>query len=221
MKILVVEDEPGLAEVIQRSLERERFVVELAVDQSAAMRKIADFEYDLILLDIMLPGGSGLDVLRALKEAGKTGNVIIISAKDSLEDKLAGLDLGADDYLTKPFHISELNARVRSVLRRKALDGGNTIFAANLLLDMEERTLAVDEQAVPLNRKEFDMLAYFLMNKARLVSRTSLAEHVWGDHADQHDDLDFVYSQIKNLRRKLKEANARVEIQAVYGIGYK
>ncbi|MBZ0205945.1 MAG: response regulator transcription factor [Flavobacteriales bacterium] len=221
MKILVVEDEPGLAEVIKRSLERELFIVELAADHATAVRKIADFEYDLVLLDIMLPGGSGLDVLRALKEAGKGGNVIIISAKDSLEDKLAGLDLGADDYLTKPFHIAELNARVRSVLRRKALDGSNTIDVANLLLDMDERTLAVDGLPVPLNRKEFDMLAYFLMNKNRLVSRTSLAEHVWGDHVDQHDDLDLVYSQIKNLRRKLKQAKAGVEIQAVYGIGYK
>ena len=142
MKILVVEDEPGLAEVIKRSLERELFIVELAADHATAVRKIADFEYDLVLLDIMLPGGSGLDVLRALKEAGKGGNVIIISAKDSLEDKLAGLDLGADDYLTKPFHIAELNARVRSVLRRKALDGSNTIDVANLLLDTGHQKLA-------------------------------------------------------------------------------
>ncbi|HQZ44371.1 MAG TPA: response regulator, partial [Flavobacteriales bacterium] len=130
MKILVIEDEVELAEVIVRSLEREHFVVETARDKSEALRRVTDHDYDLVLLDIMLPGGSGLEVLRAMKEAGKAGNVIIISAKDSLDDKLAGLDLGADDYLTKPFHIAELNARVRSVLRRKDLGGRTTLDAA-------------------------------------------------------------------------------------------
>ncbi len=221
MKILVIEDEPALADVIVRSLERERYVVETAQDRGAALLKVADHAYDLILLDIMLPGGSGLDVLRELKALGKAGNVIIISAKDSLHDKLAGLDLGADDYLTKPFHIAELNARVRSVLRRKALGGSNTISAANLRMDLDARHVEVDDLPLALNRKEFDMLTHFLLNKDRLVSRGSLAEHVWGDHADQGDDLDFVYSQIKNLRRKLKQGGAGLEIQAVYGIGYK
>lgn len=221
MKILVVEDEPALADVIVRSLERERYVVETAQDRGTALLKVADHAYDLILLDIMLPGGSGLDVLRELKALGKAGNVIIISAKDSLHDKLAGLDLGADDYLTKPFHIAELNARVRSVLRRKALGGSNTISAANLRMDLDARHVEVDDLPLALNRKEFDMLTHFLLNKDRLVSRGSLAEHVWGDHADQGDDLDFVYSQIKNLRRKLKQGGAALEIQAVYGIGYK
>lgn len=221
MKILVIEDEPELADVIARSLERERYVVETAADHRTALLKIADHEYDLILLDIMLPGGSGLDVLREMKAQGRSGNVIIISAKDSLDDKLAGLDLGADDYLTKPFHIAELNARVRSVLRRKALGGSDTLTAANVCMDLGDRTVQVHGTPLALNRKEFDMLTYFLLNKGRLVSRGSLAEHVWGDHADDSSDLDFVYSQIKNLRRKLKQAEATVEIQAVYGIGYK
>lgn len=221
MKILVIEDEPELADVLVRSLERERYVVETARDRNAALMKIADHSYDCILLDIMLPGGSGLDVLRELKATGRQGNVIIISAKDSLEDKLEGLDLGADDYLTKPFHIAELNARVRSVLRRKALGGSDVLTAGNVHLDLDDRSVKVGEEALVLNRKEFDMLTYFLLNKERLVSRGSLAEHVWGDHADDTGDLDFVYSQIKNLRRKLKQSGADVEIQAVYGIGYK
>jgi DNA-binding response OmpR family regulator len=221
VKILVIEDEPELADVLVRSLQRERYVVETAADHRTALIKIADHDYDLILLDIMLPGGSGLDVLRELKALGKAGNVIIISAKDSLDDKLAGLDLGADDYLTKPFHIAELNARVRSVLRRKTLGGSNILQAANVRVDLDDRSVTVDDQPLALHRKEFDMLTYFLLNKERLVSRGSLAEHVWGDHADDSDDLDFVYSQIKNLRRKLKQSGAAVEIQAVYGIGYK
>lgn len=221
VKILLVEDEPELAGVIARSLERERFVVELANDRASALRKVMDHAYDCILLDIMLPGGSGLDVLRELKGAGKAANVIIISAKDSLDDKLAGLNLGADDYLTKPFHIAELNARVRSVLRRKAQGGSETLAAGNLTLDPAQHRVTVDGQPLALHRKEFDMLTYFLLNKGRLVSRGSLAEHVWGDHADEGDDLDFVYAQIKNLRKRLKQAGATVEVQAVYGIGYK
>ena len=217
----MIEDEPELAAVLVRSLERERYVVEAARDRASALRKVSDHDYDCILLDIMLPGGSGLDVLRELKAMGKQGNVIIISAKDSLEDKLEGLDLGADDYLVKPFHIAELNARVRSVLRRKAMDGRPAITAANVSLDPEERTVTVGGEPLVLHRKEFDMLTYVLLNKERLVSRGSLAEHVWGDHADGNGDLDFVYSQIKNLRRKLKQGGAAVEIQAVYGFGYK
>jgi len=221
VKILVVEDEPELAEVVVRSLLREKYVVESVTDHHTAMARIADHAYDCILLDIMLPGGSGLDVLRELKASGRTVNVIIILAKDSLDDKLSGLDLGADDYLTKPFHIAELNARVRSVLRRKALGGDEAITGGNVRLHVNERTVQVNGSAVAFNRKEFDMLTYFLLNQGRLVSRGSLAEHVWGDHADDGADLDFVYSQIKNLRRKLKQAEADVEIQAVYGIGYK
>ncbi len=221
VKLLVIEDEPELADVLVRSLERERYVVEHAKDHGAALQKITDHDYDCILLDIMLPGGSGLEVLRELKALGKSGNVIIISAKDSLEDKLIGLDLGADDYLVKPFHIAELNARVRSVLRRKELGGSNTIAVSNVVMDLDARSAEVDGQALPLNRKEFDMLTYFVLNNGRLVSRGSLAEHVWGDHADQGDDLDFVYSQIKNLRKRLKQSGAALEIQAVYGIGYK
>ncbi len=221
MKILVIEDEQSLREAIKNSLEKESYVVETASDFNTALEKVFVYEYDCILLDIMLPYGSGLDILKELKERQKTENVIIISAKDSLDDKLAGLGLGADDYLTKPFYLAELNARVKAVLRRNKLQGKNTIEMSNICLDLDERLFLVDNQVVPLTRKEFDILNYFLLNQKRLVSRAALAEYVWGDHIDQADNFDFIYSQIRNLKKKLKAVQAQVEIQTVYGIGYK
>lgn len=221
MKILIVEDEKELLETIAASLAKEHFVIETASDFHSANEKIGVYDYDCILLDIMLPGGSGLQLLEQLKNAGKSNNVIIISAKDSLDDKLKGLELGADDYLTKPFHTAELNARVKAVLRRNKLDGKNTIEIVNVVLDLKERTFSVNNETVPLNRKEFDILNYFLLNKNRLITKTALAEHVWGDNIDQADNLDFIYYQIKNLRKKLQTANALIEIEAVYGVGYK
>lgn len=221
MKLLIIEDEPDLLEVIQQSLQIENFLVETAGDYHSALDKIISFDYDCILLDIMLPGGNGLDLLQELKNLNKSDNVIIISAKDSLDDKLKGLNLGADDYLTKPFHMAELTARVKSVLRRKSFQGKILIEIGNLKLDPDERSLLIDNQPLLLNRKEFDILTYMIVNKNRLVNKTSLAEHVWGDHMDQADDYEFIYSQIKNLRKKLKDHHAAVEIQAVYGIGYK
>lgn len=221
MKILIVEDEKELSKAIVASLEKEHFVIETANDFFSASEKLNLYQYDCILLDIMLPNGTGLQLLEQFKATEKTGNVIIISAKDALEDKLAGLELGADDYLTKPFHIAELNARIKAVLRRKTLEGKNTIEMANIVLDLKERTFSVNHENIPLNRKEFDVLNYFLLNKNRLVTKTALAEHVWGDNIDQADNFDFIYYQIKNLRKKLQIANAQIEIEAVYGIGYK
>ncbi|MNR01337.1 Transcriptional regulatory protein BasR [compost metagenome] len=169
----------------------------------------------------MLPDGSGLDLLAELKRMNKSDNVIIISAKDALEDKVKGLDMGADDYLVKPFHIAELNARIKSVWRRKSLNGKNTMEYANVRIDLDERQVWIEGNELLLNRKEFDILSYLSVNKNRLVNKTALAEQVWGDYMDGADDYEFIYSQIKNLRRKLKENNAGIEIQAVYGIGYK
>ena len=221
MKILIIEDELDLQDAIKSSLEKENYIVETASNFELAFQKIAVYEYDCILLDIMLPDGSGMDLLKELQKSDKAENVIIISAKDSLDDKLSGLELGADDYLTKPFHIAELNARIKAVLRRKMLNGKNTIEVANIYLDLNERQLFVDGNLIALNRKEFDILKYFLLNKNRLVTRTALAEHVWGDNIDQADNFDFIYYQIKNLRKKLQAANAQIGLQAVYGVGYK
>ena len=221
MKILVIEDEAQFLRNIKESLDKEKFLVETASDYQTAIDKVLFYEYDCILLDIMLPNGNGLNILSALKKEGKSENVIIISAKDSLDDKLKGLELGADDYLTKPFHLAELNARIKAVLRRQKLEGKNTIEIANTVLDLKERLFLVKGQNIPLNRKEFDLLNYFLLNKNRLVTKSALAEHVWGDNADDADNFDFVYYQIKNLRKKLQSADAEIEIESIYGIGYK
>lgn len=221
MKILIVEDEKELQKILEESLVKEHYLIELASDFHSAYEKISLYKYDCILLDLMLPGGDGLELLKEIKKSSQQENVIIISARGEIEDKIKGLDLGADDYLAKPFHIAELNARIKAVLRRKNSKGKNTISIANLTLDLDERSLKVNQEEVALNRKEFDILSYFLFNQNRLVSKTALAEHVWGDYIDQADNFDFIYSQIKNLRKKLKDTKAEIEIDAVYGMGYK
>lgn len=221
MKILIVEDEPSLRELIQRSLEKERYVVETAGDFHTALRKIEDYDYDCVLLDIMLPDGNGLELLEQLKAAHKRENVIIISAKDSLEDKVLGLELGADDYLPKPFHLVELNARIKSVIRRQQHEGEISIRQGNVRIEPDKFRVFVEEKELELNRKEYDILLYFMNRPDRLVNKNTLAESVWGDHIDQMDNFDFIYAQIKNLRKKLKDAGATVEVKAVYGFGYK
>ncbi len=221
MKILIVEDDPSLRELIQRSLEKERFVVEVAPDFFTAMDKVEVYDYDCILLDVMLPDGNGLDLLEHLKKIRKKENVIIISAKDSLEDKVLGLDLGADDYLPKPFHLAELTARVKSVLRRKHRDGEHSIEQGNVRLLPDSFQVWVAGKQLELSRKEYDILHYFMNRPNRMVNKNLLAESVWGDHIDQVDNFDFIYAQMKNLRKKLKEAGATIEVKAVYGLGYK
>lgn len=221
MKILIIEDEQDLRETVKASLLKEKFVVETAADYRSALDKINDYDYDCILLDIMLPGGNGLDLLRELKRLRRSDSVLIVSAKDSLDDKVDGLDLGADDYLTKPFHLAELNARVKSLIRRRKAQGDISIRLGNLELNPDKRSVAIDGNGLQLNRKEFDLLYYFVVNPNRVITKTTLAESVWGDNIDQADSLDFIYSQVKNLRRKLKQAGATVELKAVYGFGYK
>lgn len=221
MKILIIEDEPSLRELIQRSLEKERYVVEAAADFQSGLRKIEDYDYDCVLLDIMLPDGNGLNLLEQLKKMRKRENVIIISAKDSLDDKVLGLELGADDYLPKPFHLAELNARIKSVIRRQRRDGEMDIRLANIRIVPDTFQVFVDDKEVELTRKEYDILLYFANRPGRLVNKNTLAESVWGDHIDQVDNFDFIYAQIKNLRKKLKDAGALAELKAVYGFGYK
>ena len=221
MKILIIEDEPSLRELIQRSLEKERYVVEAAADFQSGLRKIEDYDYDCVLLDIMLPDGNGLNLLEQLKKMRKRENVIIISAKDSLDDKVLGLELGADDYLPKPFHLAELNARIKSVIRRQRRDGEMDIRLAIIRIVPDTFQVFVDDKEIELNRKEYDILLYFANRPGRLVNKNTLAESVWGDHIDQVDNFDFIYAQIKNLRKKLKDAGALAELKAVYGFGYK
>lgn len=222
MKLLIVEDEPSLREIMVRTLRGERYVVEEAADYASALAKLEDYDYDCILLDIMLPGGSGLRLLERLKELRKSAGVIIISARDSLDDKVEGLELGADDYLAKPFHLAELSARIRSVIRRHQRDGLESLDAGNVRLFPDRQRVEVAGREVELVRKEYDILHYFMMSRpGRMVNKATLAEAVWGDHIDQSDNFDFVYAQMKNLRRKLADAGADIELKSIYGFGYK
>lgn len=222
MKILLVEDDADLREVIERALLKERYVVETAATYRAARQKALVYEYDCILLDIMLPDGNGLDLLRDLRQSDRPmPNVIILSARDSIEDKVEGLDLGADDYLPKPYHLAELHARLKSVLRRRQRDGGNVVQVSNVVVHPDSFKVEVNGVSLDLSRKEYDILFYFMNRLNRLVEKQTLAEAVWGDSIDQADNFDFIYAQLKNLRKKLKEAGAQLEIKTVYGFGYK
>ncbi|WP_179470786.1 response regulator transcription factor [Chryseobacterium sp. H1D6B] len=221
MKILIVEDEPQLRNTVQNFLEAEHFIVEHADNYSAGLEKIISYEYDCILLDIMLPDGSGMDLLKEIKKMHKKDPVIILSAKDSVDDKVNGLEIGADDYLAKPFHLAELMARIKSVIRRKNQDGENRINYKNICVDPDSRKVKIDDKELNLNRKEYDLLYYFIIHPEKTMQKTMLAEAIWGDYIDQADSLDFIYSQIKNLRKKLKTFGAEADFQAVYGIGYK
>ena len=221
MKILIIEDEKEMLQNMRQTLEMENYVVETAASFEQAVSKLGVYRYDCILLDIGLPDGNGLELLEEIKKNGFQDGVIIVSAKDSLDDKIKGLDLGADDYLPKPFHMAELNARVKAVLRRKKFEGSKTLNIANVEIDPAGHSVLVDGKELELNRKEFDVLLYLCTNEGRLVSRSALAEHVWGDHIDQADSFEFIYSQIRNLRKKLSSSGADIEVKAVYGIGYK
>ncbi len=221
MKILIIEDEIGMRETLETFFLNQKFVVETAVDYAAGLSKLSVYDYDCVLLDITLPGGSGLDLLSEMKRLNKRDSVIIISARDAIDDKVLGLNLGADDYLPKPFHLAELNARVKSLIRRNQVAGDMSISIENVKLLPDVRTVSINNNELQLNRKEFDLLYYFMVNPDRLLNKTTLTEAVWGDNIDQSDDLDFLYSQVKNLRRKLKTAGATIEIKAVYGFGYK
>lgn len=221
MKILLIEDEESLRGLIARALRKEGYVVEEAATYDEAWDRLNLFSYDCILLDIMLPDGSGLELLRTFKTEGKTMNVIIISARNSLEDKVLGLEEGADDYLPKPFHMAELLARVKSVIRRSGASGRNGIAFGNVRVNPDSRTAEVGDKNLALLKKEYDILHYFLLRPGHMIDKAALAEAVWGDSVYLSDNFDFIYSQVKNLRKKLEAADADVEIKSVYGFGYK
>lgn len=221
MKILVVEDEIKLQETIVEFLEKEKMIVETADNYQQALDKIISFDYDCILLDMMLPDGDGMSLLKELKNLHKETSVIILSAKDSVDDKVEGLLVGADDYLAKPFHFAELLARIKVALRKNLQKGEDVLSYKNIQIFPEDRLVKVNNIELKLNRKEYDLLYYFMLRPERVFQKTTLAESVWGDHIELSDNLDFIYSQIKNLRKKMKEANSEADLQVVYGIGYK
>ena len=221
MKVLLIEDNRELAENIHGFLVREGYVCELSYKAEEARKKLSGFQYDCIILDIMLPDGSGLDLVQFIKSEKITSGILIISAKNSLDDKVTGLELGADDYLTKPFHLTELHARLKAIYRRKSLKGDSVVSFQEINVNTDTREARVSAQRLDLTRKEFDLLLYFLVNKNRVLTRQSIAEHLWGDYTDNLSNFDFVYQHVKNLRKKITAADGRDYIDTVYGLGYK
>ena len=221
MKILVVEDEKLLRDNIIDYLKAEGNVCDFATSLDAASEKIALYDYDCILLDLTLPDGDGLKLLRTLKKQDKSDGVIIITARGSVDQRIEGLGLGADDYLIKPFHLSELSARVLAIVRRRAFKGNDLVRFNELNIDIQSKMVKVHGEPINLTRKEYDLLLYFMANKSKVISKTALVAHIWGDHADMADSFDFIYTHIKNLRKKLVDAGCKDYFQSVYGVGYK
>lgn len=219
MKILIIEDEKALSDSIGTYLKAQGYICEVAADFNTAMEKTELYEYDCILLDITLPGGNGLTILKELKANNKTDAILIISAKNSLDDKVNGLTLGADDYLSKPFHLSELSARIAAIIRRKQFGGSSIISFNNVTIDTRSKVAAVNKVPLDLTKKEFELLLYFVSNKGRVISKNAIAEHLWGD--EMAGNLDFIYTHIKNLRKKLEDAGDADYIKSIYGMGYK
>lgn len=221
MKILIIEDEKQLVKSMAQFLRQESYVCEIAYTEQEANEKILLFEYDCILLDISLPDGNGLRILEKLKEHKKSDGVIIITAKDSLDDRVKGLNLGADDYLSKPFYLPELSARVSAIIRRKRFQGNTKIAFQEISIDLLGKVAMVNDNVVELTRKEYDLLIFLISNKNRVVSKNAIAEHLSGDDAELLDKFDFIYSHIKNLKKKLAEAGSVDYIRTIYGLGYK
>jgi DNA-binding response OmpR family regulator len=221
MKLLLVEDEAALRTTLVPALAQNGYVVEVAINFAQAYEKIKLYCYDCVLVDLTLPDGDGLDLVRSLKADGSPAGVLIFTARDTLEDRITGLDLGADDYLVKPFHLSELNARVRAIIRRRQFQGQHHIAFRDLLVWPEQNEVLVHGEALTLTRKEYDLLLYLLANPGRVLTKEAIAEHLCGDQVDAADSFDFIYTHLKNLRKKLQEHGAENYIRTLYGVGYK
>jgi DNA-binding response OmpR family regulator len=221
MKLLLVEDNTELADNILSYLKTEGNICEHASTFFEATDRILMYDYDIIILDIMLPDGSGLDVLRELRKHQSDSGVLIVSARNALEDKISGLDLGADDYITKPFDLSELNARIKAIYRRKNFSSNKEMTFNEIKINIDSTDVFIYDQSINLTQKEYELLIYFLSNKNRVITKQSIAEHLWGDQADLFDSFDFVYQHIKNLRKKMIEAGSVDYLDTVYGLGYK
>jgi DNA-binding response OmpR family regulator len=221
LKLLIVEDEQALCDTIVKYFAEEGSVCEVCTDLKTALQKIAIYAYDCILLDIGLPDGEGFAVLDHLKATGKNECVLIISARNSLDDKIKGLNIGADDYITKPFHLAELKARLLATFRRKAFGSSNVLVYKEITIDLLGRTVKANNEEIIFTRKEFEMLLYFIANKGKVISKNALAEHLWGDEIDMMDSFDFIYTHIKNLRKKLMDVTGNDFIKSIYGVGYK
>ena len=221
MKILIIEDEKELVAAIKNFLETEGFLVETAYTFYEAEDSLSDYIYDIIILDLTLPGGSGLDLIKIIKDMNRKAGLLIVSAKNSLDDKITGLDMGADDYITKPFHLAELNSRIKSLARRRHFDGSSELIFNEIRIDTESNEVFVNGALLDLTKTEYEIFLYFIVNKNKVITRESIAEHVWGNSISYADNFDFIYSHIKNIRKKIEQNNGRNYLQNIYGIGYK
>ena len=221
MKILIIEDEAALLDSIIQYQEHQGYVVEGVNDFAKGIEKISMYDYDCVVVDIGLPNGSGLDIVKELKAIESKTGIIIISAKNSLEDKLKGLELGSDDYLTKPFHLSELNARIYAIIRRRNFGSSKKVQFNEIELDPEAQRVTVNNKPIELTEKEYRLLEYFMVNSKRVITKAAIAQHIWGDEYEAVTNFDFIYSQIKNLRKKLVDAGSEDYIKTVYGSGYR
>lgn len=221
MNILLVEDEKSLGESIVSYLEKSGYHCEWVENFTQGSEKTWAYQYDCVVVDITLPDGNGLDLIDGLKKIKSKSGIVIISAKNAIEDRIRGLDIGADDYITKPFDLSELNARIKAIIRRRNFDAQNEIIFNEITVSPYDRTVSVNDQAISLTKKEFDLLVFFISNQNRVVTKESIAEHLWGDNMDMADSYDFIYSHLKNLRKKIQEKGGNDYVETVYGIGYK
>lgn len=221
MKILIIEDEKELVLAIKNFLETEGLLCEMARSYFEAEDSLSTYNYDIIILDLTLPGGDGLNLIKLIKETNKQAGLLIVSAKNSLDDKIKGLDMGADDYITKPFHLAELNSRIKSLERRRHFDGGNEIIFNEIRLNVDSGEVFINDKAIDFTRKEYEILLYFIVNRNKVITRESIAEHVWGDDISYVDNFDFIYSHIKNIRKKIELNYGRNYLHNVYGMGYK
>ena len=221
IKILIIEDENELVLSIKNYLETEGFLCETASSYREAEDSISVYNYDIIILDLTLPGGDGLDLIKLIKDTNRQAGLLIVSAKNSLDDKIKGLDMGADDYITKPFHLAELNSRIKSLERRRHFEGGNEIVFNEIKLNIDSCEVFINGKVIELTRKEYEILLYFIVNRNRVITRESIAEHVWGDDISYVDNYNFIYSHIKNIRKKIELNNGKNYLHNVYGMGYK
>lgn len=221
MKILIVEDEVELLNDLEEFLSSEGYVIEKAGTAFDATDKVSVYDYDLLILDLGLPDGNGLEILKHLKKGNPSTGVLILTARDALDDKLNGLDLGADDYMTKPFHLSELNARLKSIFRRRNFGGNNIIEYREIKIDTDKMVVLVNEKNIELTHKEYELILYLVINKGKVLTKESIVEHLWGDNTDMFSSFDFIYTHIKNLRKKVIEAGGNDYLKSIYGLGYK
>jgi len=221
MKLLIIEDEKELQTDILNFFSKEGFLCEAVETVKEAKEKVYMYDYDTIILDIGLPDGNGIEILEYLKKINKDTGVLILSARGSIDDKILGLNIGADDYLTKPFDFNELNARIKSIIRRKHFKGNNTITFGDIFLNTTSYVVKVNDTVIDLTQKEYQLLLFFISNENRVITKESIVEHLWGDDTDMFDSFDFIYSHIKNLRKKIVKAGGSDYLSTIYGVGYK